>query len=147
VESEHSLIKCLCLVRPLEQMARIDQVAPCCWNLRRGISRSGILVAGDDRISTEGIRNLKSGKPVVDTRNTAGFCQIQMHAVVDDVARYEQPDFGHMQHCRRVGIGVADLHWQKGNTLKLKSAFIDDADLARTVTPRNRCSKGIAPNQ
>ena len=49
-----------------------------------------------------------------------------VHAVVNDVARDEQTHLRHMQHRRRVGIGVTDLDRGKRDAVELETVFVDD---------------------
>ena len=78
-------------------------------------------MAGDNRDGFERLGDVKGGEPLVDTRDATGFRQIEVHAVVDDVAGHQQTDLGRMQHRRRVGIGVTHFNRQQASTLELET--------------------------
>ena len=83
-------------------------------------------MTGDDRCGVQCFGGVEGGEPLVDPADTTGFGQVQVHAVVDDVACHEQTHFGNVQHRRRVGVGVTDLDWNERDTVRLETLLVDD---------------------
>ena len=76
VQSEHAFIEPFSVSRRLEQFARIGQIPSRCLDLRRVVECSRFLVAGDNRGGSEGLGDVKRGKPLLDARDTTRFRQI-----------------------------------------------------------------------
>ena len=83
-------------------------------------------VTRDNRYGIEGFGGVEGGEPLVEPTDTTGFCQVQVHAIVDNVARDEQAHVGDMQHRRRVGVGVTDLDRNERDAVELEIRSVDD---------------------
>jgi hypothetical protein len=93
-------------------------------------------VTGDDRRGVQGVGGVESGEPLVDPGHTTGLCQVRVNAVVDDVTRDEQAHFGHMQHRRRVGVGVTDFHREEADAFDLEAA---SSTMVTSTSPTGSC--------
>ena len=86
-------------------------------------------MTGDDRCGAEGFGDVEGGKPLVDSRHTAGFRQVRVDAVIDGVAGNQQSGLRHVQDRRRVGVCVAHFDRQEPNSLQLETIRVDHADV------------------
>ena len=85
-----------------------------------------VFVAGDHRRGAQRFGGVEGGEPLVDSGDSIGFGQVQVHTVVDDVPGNEKAHVGYVQHCCRVGVGVTDLDWNESDALEFETLLVDD---------------------
>jgi hypothetical protein len=90
-----------------------------------GIVRApGTLGAGDDRAGFERVKCGERRQPFLPELGI-GFSEIQVNVVVGGIARDDEPDVGHMQRRRTVGVGVCEFDRHEFVPLKVEGVVVE----------------------